>query len=388
MIDKLFGTLAAIACGLGLLMAWSQSPLVWLGFSGFVFALLGAWAVCRLVLSVRHFRPNIGFGAWLPLSCLAAVPIWGAFQLRMGWTAYRLATEVDVLRWSVFASVLFLVLRINPLAGSEYRFRSIFANYAFAVTGLSLLDYLTGNQLFGMTTGNSAGPFLNVDHFATFILLAFPVVVCEIARSPQNQALHVVSAATLVAGVVGSRSRAGMTLLVLELMVLPLLIRRTGSERRDEAVSLKPFGALAVLAMIFAIGVGIETASSRFQHISADLPVRMQLWKASLDLFQLHPWVGSGLGTWIYVYPAHALFDQGVFANAAHSDWLQWTCDGGIVVTVCMLLLFFRSLIIAWKSPWALGLVVVFLHCAGDFPMQGKFLPCMFWVVYAVACRA
>ena len=385
MIDKAFGTIAAVACGLGLLVAWSQNPLVWLGFSGFIFALLASWAVCRLLLPARHFRPNMAIAELIPLACLAAVPLWGTVQLQMGWTAYRLATQLDVLRWSVFASVMFLVQRLSCNRHIDRHFRVAFANYAFAVTGLSLLDYLTGTRLFGLTTGTPAGPFLNVDHFATFVLLAFPVVTCEIARSRENQALNVVAAATLVAGVVGTQSRAGLALLVLEMLVVPILIRRMNSEGRDEQISLRPFGALAALATVFAAGVGVETASLRFRHISADLPVRLQLWKASVEMFQLHPWTGSGLGTWIYVYPAHALFDQGVFANAAHSDWLQWACDGGLVVTLCMLVLFFRSLVMAWNKPWALGLAVVLLHSAGDFPLQGKFLPCIFWVVYGIA---
>jgi hypothetical protein len=29
------------------------------------------------------------------------------------------------------------------------------------------------------------------------------------------------------------------------------------------------------------------------------------------------------------VYPAFATFDPGVIVNQAHSDWLQWTAEGG-----------------------------------------------------------
>ena len=43
-----------------------------------------------------------------------------------------------------------------------------------------------------------------------------------------------------------------------------------------------------------------------------------------------HPWFGVGLGAWPTVYPSYAIADFGVFANQAHSDWLEWTAEGGL----------------------------------------------------------
>ena len=84
-----------------------------------------------------------------------------------------------------------------------------------------------------------------------------------------------------------------------------------------------------------------------------------------------HPWVGWGLGCWPAVYPAFATFDPGVIVNQAHSDWLQWTAEGGLPVGLAMLSS--RSLGIyrpAIRSIWGIGVFAVLIHAAFDYPFS------------------
>ena len=41
------------------------------------------------------------------------------------------------------------------------------------------------------------------------------------------------------------------------------------------------------------------------------------------------PIAGHGIGSFPYVYPAFARFDNGYFVNHAHNDWLEAFADGG-----------------------------------------------------------
>jgi len=392
MIDRIFALLALALAFTGLLLAWSQNPLVWYGFSAVTLTLLAAWCVCRLLLPSGLFSGGLpGAGSWQIL-CIALIPAWGLLQLNAGWTVYRLATEVEVLRWAVFVALFFLAARLPGDRFSLELFRVSFGIYAFALTTVSLLDYMTGMKLFGLGSGRSAGPFLNVDHFATFILLGFPVALYEAVRGEIGRRLvFAVAAATMIAAILGTMSRAGVAIFVLEVIIMALLLKMTEDTSRNELFESPPWRVPALIAglgLVFSIVVGWTAFTARLQHITADGLVRYQLSEASLSMFLANPWKGYGLGTWADVYPAHALFDRGIFANAAHDDWLQWACDGGVPVLGALLLLFSGSVRTARRHPWTLGLPIVMLHCVVDFPLQGKFLAGLFWAVYGVASKS
>ena len=57
---------------------------------------------------------------------------------------------------------------------------------------------------------------------------------------------------------------------------------------------------------------------------------RREFAASSFHMIAAHPWFGVGLGAWPTVYPSYAIADFGVFANQAHSDWLEWVVEGGV----------------------------------------------------------
>jgi O-antigen ligase len=62
--------------------------------------------------------------------------------------------------------------------------------------------------------------------------------------------------------------------------------------------------------------------------------------------------------------------DPGTFANQAHSDWLQWTAEGGIPFGIALATLFCWCVAPAFRSVWGLGVIAVFLHAAVDYPFS------------------
>ena len=99
--------------------------------------------------------------------------------------------------------------------------------------------------------------------------------------------------------------------------------------------------------------------------------------------------MGFGLGTWPTAYPAHAYYDDGLFANQAHNDWAQWTAEGGLPFFFLMLSIAIWSLRPAADTLWGVGIVAVFLHCTVDYPIQRPALGGFFFALLgALAAQA
>jgi O-antigen ligase len=365
-------TLTAL-CGAGILISWLPQDTAWHVFESSTLALAFLW-----ILAWTSGKAHARF-SWVLLLPLGVIA-WGLFQLHNGWSVYPFATQLDILRWATWVSVLFVAFQVFESSDDARKFGLWFTVFALAVSLLAILQYVAhnGRVLWIMETTQQMGfgPFLNRDHYASFMLLAIPFAMLQAIRDPRRGLFFGVAAAAMYASVILSASRAGSALATLELVLF--LVQGFANRRR--AVSI------VVLVAAFVAVVGWQPLYERFQ---AHDPYagRREVVQASLKMMQARPWTGFGLGTWTSVYPAYAEKDFGVFINAAHNDWLQWGDDGGIPMLLCVFLLFAVSVWVAWKLPWGLGVPAVFLHCLIDFPMQGRFLPATLFLVYGILLR-
>ena len=131
--------------------------------------------------------------------------------------------------------------------------------------------------------------------------------------------------------------------------------------------------------------MGWETVWNRFFE-KDPYTGRRELALSSINMVKDRPLTGFGAGTWTAVYPAYALIDPGLFANAAHNDWLQWAADGGIPFAGFFFVLFCVSVVVCWKVPWAIGIPAVFIHCVVDFPIgDGRYFPAVLFLIFGAA---
>ena len=93
----------------------------------------------------------------------------------------------------------------------------------------------------------------------------------------------------------------------------------------------------------------------------------------------LHPWFGSGMGTWPVLFPRFATFDSNVYVNEAHNDWAQWTAEGGIPFTLLLAALAFSLVRPAFRSVWGLGVIGVLSHSFVDYPLREPALMFLFF---------
>lgn len=362
-------------CLLGILFSWRFEAPEWYIYQALIFALL--------TLASFHLCWNWTF---LPILAIAAWPIG---QLLTGATIYANATYLQALRLTTYAALFILAASLF-----RRRFEIAFLLRVLIVFSL-ILAALASMQLF---TYNGKvfwifplprpypkimGPILNTDHYASYMLLIIPMALLSAFVEPRRRAFYLLAAAAMYASVIASQSRAGSLIATTEILLclIFLTVRRPDPGRTGWIL------ASVLLFLALAAVVGWDPLWQRFQQ-EDPYSGRREVALATLNMIREKPLTGTGLGTWTRAYPAHALFDPGVFVNAAHNDWLQWAADGGLIFASLFVILFAVSLITAWNVPWALGIPAVFIHSMIDFPLDGHYLAAIFFLIFGAAVGA
>ena len=369
----------------GILTVWIPYRWAVYALEAGLFALAIPWAAA---IALRRRSPR---GSILIIPLLAAV-LWGLLQLLCGWTVYRFETWNAVLTWSAHLAVFCLALQIfapapnaaSPRAG----FRRALLYFGFALSVLSVVQYFTSpGKIFGIFPVDYAnvGPFLNRDHYATFIELILPLALFEAIRDRRKTLSHAVMAGVMFASVIAGASRAGSILVTLEILVVLFL----AFSPRFASAATAPRALLKIVffAVVLVAIVGWEVLWNRFQEPDP-FRGRRELLQSSIAMVRERPWTGFGLGTWPTAYPAYALFDRGMFANHAHNDWAEWAAEGGLPFLLMLLAVAAGSVRLAIRSPWGLGVVAAFCHCAVDFPMQRLAISALLFALLGVMAAA
>jgi O-antigen ligase len=322
----------------------------------FTLAIAALWRVCSS-------PPRFVY----PLAPLGFAVAWGLFQLWSGRTAYAFDTVTATVQWATFLAVFLTGICVFREAGARAWFRRALIWFGFVVAvEATAQNFTAGGKVFWLFLSGYTefvmGPIVYHNHYAAFIEVILPMALYEALRRQRHSLIYTGMAAAMYGSVIASASRAGTILTTAEIVLVTGLLWGRGLLRGRAA----GFYAIliAVLLAAFSAAAGWETVWNRFQQRG---DVRVEFAAASLHMIADHPWSGTGLGTWPTVYPKYAGIDLGAFANEAHSDWLQWTADGGIPLGVAMATLLIWCLLPAWRTVWGLGVVAVLVHAGVDY---------------------
>jgi O-antigen ligase len=327
------------------------------------------FAIAGVALVLKKRPVN---GTYFPLFCLCFVVLWGCLQLITGWTVERFATERVTLQWMTWAAVYYVGVSIPQNENVARRLQTVIVWFAFAVSVEAILQaYLSPGNAYGLfPTGYHdfvMGPIVYHTHFAAFIETILPIALCLAFNGARQHYAYLGISAVLLAAVVVSASRGGLIIAFAEVLVVLVLLYRQ-KPKAGKGLSLGVLVLVSVTAL-FTLIVGFATASERFYTEALTLG-RLQFAASTLHMIAVHPLIGWGLGTWPAVYPAFATFDPGVLVNQAHSDWLQWTAEGGLPVGLAMLSLAIWCFKPAVRSVWGIGVIAVLIHAAFDYPFS------------------
>lgn len=367
---------ATVLCAIlfvSILTAWvpARWPVSILEVGSFVLAL--AWIV---KLAHSNERPHLS----PMLMPLAFVALFAMLQIFLHWTVAMPETERMVLAWFSYGALAFCVLQT---ARVELLLRCLLV-FGMAVCLLSTLQAFTSPGavfwLFPVPDPvHVMGPFLYHTHYANLMELTLPLALIPALTDRTKRLRYCLMAGAMIASVIVSASRGGFVLICVEAVVVVAI----SGQRNKWAV----LASVLVLAGALTAVVGWDALASRFHIQNADLG-RLQMLNSSFDMIRDHPWTGVGLGNWPTAYPSYARYDDGLFANQAHNDWVQWTAEGGFTVLGAMLLLMAWTVRQVRHCAWCVGPLFVFIHASFDYPFQKPQIAALVFTMLAASSRS
>jgi O-antigen ligase len=316
---------------------------------------IGAAALFVLwgILAIRRRNAEIHWN-WLhlPLLGLGAIAI---VQYAFGLSVYPYLTKIELLKWGAYVLLLFLALESFRTEKHRKQLAWFLVILGFLVSLFGIIQHFTfdGKLYWSVTLPSGAGPFgpfVDGDHFAGFVELTTPLGLALLffrARRREQIPLLLLFTIVPIGALILSASRGGIIGLVLEFVLLAFLSRAQQIGRKQ----LLGATAIALVAGTFVVWLGVSQAIERFEQlrgggITRDL--RVSIYQDTWRIFLDHPWVGTGLGSLIAVYPRYASFYDGLTVDHAHNDYLELLADTGLVGGLCGLsfiaLLFWRGL--------------------------------------------
>lgn len=206
------------------------------------------------------------------------------------------------------------------------------------------------------------GPFVNRNHFATWMVMAFPLaagylastisahkparrVAGEVAAVLQglgsSAAWVAVAATVMTIALLASTSRSGLIALTSSL-VAGSWVGRGRMDRRTRLWCL--LAAIVFGGTVFAY-VNIQPLLLRVEEtLAVGAGGRPQVWRETLPIVHDFWATGTGLGSYQTAMLVYQQMNRTMFVNQAHNQYLQLLAEGGIVLAVPALVAVFAFL--------------------------------------------
>jgi O-antigen ligase len=291
------------------------------------------------IRAALYLQP-IDAAAWQPISVSPAS------------TAYAIGLVLSAL-------VLFWTARRSCAVGMTQRIvRYVaFAGLVAALLAIAFKSSGDGSLIYGRWRPLDAGarpfgPFVNRNHFATWVLMAFSLAAGYVAAvsGPRNSlpgvsgklvaglewlgtsALWVgVAAIVMIIALFVSTSRSGLLAFGASVAGAAWLARGRLT-RRTGALSLM---VIVATAAIVAAYVNPQPLISRVEEtVAVGAGGRPRIWQETVRVIRDFPLTGTGLGSYQTAMLVYQQTDRAVFINQAHNQYLHLLAEGGVLLSL------------------------------------------------------
>jgi O-antigen ligase len=284
--------------------------------------------------------------------------------------------------------------------------------YLLLIALLGILQWLSSGRavLWPVPAATGFGPYVNRDHYAGLMEMVIPLAGCFLLAGRGTGSLRVTAGIAVLLGIAStllSGSRTGMLALMFEVIVLLIVLAgQPAARRRRQAASVGAGIALSALLFFWIDpgGISRRLAETFRPNRSSDFTVEFATRKqAALDCLRIlgaHPWLGSGLGSFVTDFPQYKSFADDFRWDHAQNDYAEALAETGIVgglLIVAFVGLFIRAAFanlrprLATQAGWiqfgaALGCCGLLIHSFADFNLH---IPAnATWFAFCAACAS
>ena len=189
----------------------------------------------------------------------------------------------------------------------------------------------------------------------------------------------------MILALVFSQSRMGIISLLSSMGFMGFMLLISSKRRRKRIVIF--ILILALISIFFLKWIGLNPVLERFTLIPQELESesgRPIVWKDTINLIKDFPISGTGLGTYIHIFPRYKTISARILYDHAHNDYLEFFSEVGIVGVFIMLAgfgLFIIRIFRRWKErrdPYVKGLtlggltgvIAILIHSITDFNLH------------------
>jgi O-antigen ligase len=198
-------------------------------------------------------------------------------------------------------------------------------------------------SLYQGNTGGASGSYVNRNHLAGLLEMALPFAVVAvvgrtrwIGRSPRQLAFSGLAggcALLIVAGILATRSRAGLLAVIASLAVMGLIVVGrgiSGKRQRLTGAVLLPVLMVAAFAYLPSDGL-VRRYGALAGSDSLAGEGRLALWGETLDLVAAYPLLGCGFGAYEPAFLRYKRSAPMVNDRHSHNDYLEALAEGGVI---------------------------------------------------------
>ena len=366
----------------------------------------------------------------------------GMVELGLGearWATLSIASALsrgELVKYAAYALFAFIAYR-------SVRTRREVETIVMAVGAAAVFEAAYGLvQVFGGTEmifsyhkkwglGSATGTYINRNHFAGFLEMAFPLVLgLLLAKADffslgkrarfrerilwfgqeklQKTFLVGLMAAVIGLGLVFSRSRSGVLIFLLTVCVMVIALSAVGTGAGEPGMGkpgrrgrklVRTVGLVVVLA---AAVFGLRPVIDRFTRERLVLEDgRAHFFRVAGRIVREYPLAGTGNGTFALAYPMFEDRDLPVVVDHAHNDYLESAAESGLVGAAALWLFFYGAFglgLARWakrRDPFVKGVglgclggvAALLLHSLTDFNLRIPANAAVFCLLIALLMR-
>lgn len=310
---------------LGANRLWAITPV-------FIVTLTG---LCALLLRLNaEDEPSFRWTPlWPPLFLFLVLVIASCFI-----SVYPHDSILALYRVITYIAIFYCIVNSFDTRESMLRLVSIIVGIGAVLSLTGLILYLGHVYYRYWLPGDTlSATYINRDHFAGYLEMVIPLAVgvlfADIGKEKKVLVGFCLTTMT-VAFVLAASRGAWASLLVSGLLILPFVHRKKLLKRVLLGL------ILCCVAIYFALShFDLSYAAYRARTIIEGVGIdemRIQMWMGSVDLIKAHPWIGSGIGNFIYVFSQFRPtgIPQIWTVDYAHNDYLHMAAELGLPVLI------------------------------------------------------